>query len=256
MVQSQSGGYLFIANYSDSIISYRIGSGLDTMAANCFFYYGKINENGDTLWTKKYRRSGEYLESQGEKIVEAANRNILLFGTSANYIFIPTVVYTDSNGNVKWDKEYIYNNNINVGQQLSFISYTNKNQILMSGAVSSSHTIPGVFDTVGSLSWFVLTDSSGCMDSLCGLAVNNVNNVINNTIVYPNPFISEITIDQTALSLYSATAILTDVLGREIFTTAITQQKQTLNLPNLPPGMYYLTLTDEGYKKTFKLIKQ
>ena len=233
------------------------GPNVDTAAANCHIYFGKINDNGDTLWTKKYKRSGNYVECNGERITEAPNGDIILFGTSANYIYIPTVVYTDSNGNIKWDKEYLYNNTINVGQKLSFISYTKNKQILMSGAVFSSHAVPGIFDTSGSISWFVLTDSSGCMDSLCGLAVNNINAPTNTILVYPNPFSNQITIEHPSqYTLQNTTATLTDVLGRLVYTTSITQQKQTITLPNLPPGMYYLKLTEAGYKKVFKLVRE
>ena len=135
----------------------------------------------------------------------------------------------------------------------------------MSGELATQHPLPGTFDTAGNISWFVLTDTFGCTspgcqvyDTMWHTAVPSPKERLGEVSVYPNPFSTQITIS-TPISFSpqnNITAILTDILGREIFTTTITQQKQTLNLPNLPPGMYYITLTAEGYKKTFKMVKE
>ena len=73
---------------------------------------------------------------------------------------------TDSNGRIIWYRDYKYID-YPLTQALINISYTKKGQILLSGQVAANHAIPGVFDTAGGISWFVLTDSFGCMVGGC-----------------------------------------------------------------------------------------
>lgn len=252
LIPSSTGsGYYFNATYTDSIIHY---SGGYDGPGNSFFYYGKVNESGDTLWTKKFRWFLYWSWCEGEKITQTANGDLLLLGTWADYATIPAILRTDSNGNFIWYKEYKRDHidtNTNPQCYLNSINIVQNNRILLSGQVSGGKN--GFFDTTGSLSWFVLTDSLGCMDPDCNLAVPTSNKtMINNIKVYPNPVTSTFEI-QGAIG-YSYT--ITDIRGSTIAAGKLQQDKTSFNIESYSPGIYIIDLVDQSDQQHVRIIKQ
>jgi Secretion system C-terminal sorting domain/Fibronectin type III domain len=84
-----------------------------------------------------------------------------------------------------------------------------------------------------------------------------VNSIDPNTeiIVYPNPFSNEIKVNmsdltKTNINIYSNA-------GVSVFEKLVSNQlSQSIDLQQLPAGIYWLTLTNESKKQTFKIIKQ
>lgn len=77
----------------------------------------------------------------------------------------------------------------------------------------------------------------------------------NNYIVYPNPFTGEIMIrspqetgSECSLQLYSGLGIL-------IQSEVLVNKTMTLSVEDMPPGLYFLKITNEYQTNTFKLIK-
>ena len=74
----------------------------------------------------------------------------------------------------------------------------------------------------------------------------------NNINIYPNPFTDNLTIEATEkikhIEIYNA-------LGVRISTHDIATHQKTLNLRNLPKGIYLLRITNDGASTTFKVIK-
>jgi hypothetical protein len=79
----------------------------------------------------------------------------------------------------------------------------------------------------------------------------------NDFIIFPNPFIDNITIQIPDSYVLSETKFtITNTLGQVLFTFYPESLKQLLNLSTLSSGMYFITIQNVSDKKTFKIIKQ
>ncbi len=81
--------------------------------------------------------------------------------------------------------------------------------------------------------------------------------------IYPNPFNDEIHLEYTGAydSLSQGEPIafnMIDYLGRSVFQTELTQkhQKQSIRIPDLSSGLYFIMLQNAGKRKVFKLLKR
>lgn len=74
-------------------------------------------------------------------------------------------------------------------------------------------------------------------------------------IVYPYPFNENITIDFNTSLEGNATIVITDVAGRvvESFNHA---SGSVITGENLSPGIYFISLTQNGLRKVIKIVKQ
>lgn len=247
IIPLMTGNYAFLSTYSDSV--YHTSSG--DYPANSFFYFGKMNENGDILWAKHIKTCE--CACRGGQIAEAENGDWFLLGTHDSSISIPTMLRTDSVGNLLWYRSYQYNK-VDIVPRFEFhgFSYTASKQFLFSG-IAKSGTTTADFDSVGSLSLFILTDTLGCIDPDCNLEVISPGHFGSKVKAYPNPFSNEITIENAK----GAQAILMDVMGRTLYQTNINAEKQTVLLPDIPAGLYYLQLIHPGLKpETVKLVRE
>ena len=75
-----------------------------------------------------------------------------------------------------------------------------------------------------------------------------------NVEVYPNPAYNELIIKADA-AVYNRFTI-TDALGREVMHNAITNSQTTVNVKQLAPGMYYISLRGEKDMQVVKVVKQ
>ncbi len=77
--------------------------------------------------------------------------------------------------------------------------------------------------------------------------------------VYPNPTTSFVNLKidaSTELSMESLSYQLSDLNGKRIYNQKITDSETVINLENLPPAIYFLTVTTKNKAiKTFKIIK-
>lgn len=71
--------------------------------------------------------------------------------------------------------------------------------------------------------------------------------------VFPNPFLEKITIE-AALVLNKI--VVFDQQGKSVFEQDLNTKTQTIDLSNLPQGIYYLKMIGEEFQETVKLIKQ
>ena len=86
-------------------------------------------------------------------------------------------------------------------------------------------------------------------------SVTTSNNIV--ISVYPNPFSNQLTISgKNESDITGKTVKLYDVTGRLYISKAITSQKTTMNVGNLPSGMYILKVEGGNSPQVFKLIKQ
>ena len=75
--------------------------------------------------------------------------------------------------------------------------------------------------------------------------------------VYPNPFSNQVTIScNNEANISGKTVKLYDVTGKLFIVQIIKAQKTSINVSNLPSGMYFLKVEGVNSPKVFKLIKQ
>ncbi|MBK7667100.1 MAG: T9SS type A sorting domain-containing protein [Sphingobacteriaceae bacterium] len=77
----------------------------------------------------------------------------------------------------------------------------------------------------------------------------------------PNLYNVYPTITTNEVEIYSATfsgkgfIYLSDALGKLILNKDLKENKTIINLHSLNEGIYFITIIDENYSKTFKVIK-
>ena len=71
------------------------------------FYFVRLNENGDTLWTRMYYGEGANVANEGAALCETDDGGFILAGNtseSATSLCMIRVIRTDANGVVIWDR--------------------------------------------------------------------------------------------------------------------------------------------------------
>lgn len=112
--------------------------------------------------------------------------------------------------------------------------------------IKTGVTIDGrAFSTTGTLTTSAINAVMplGCANLGLGTVVKNTEAVV----IYPNPFTTSLNIViSDASQLNKSELVLYDMLGRQVKTTAITQQLTTLSTDTLPSGMYFYKVTADG----------
>lgn len=244
IVALKNGGYGFISTYNDTL---PVGWGGTTPGGYPHIYYGKLDEQGDTVWTRKFR--GKQSAHYGKQIMEADNGDLLLYGTFDYYKGHNIVLRTDSNGRIKWYREYAHIDTSSLVFQhyLTTLTMTPSKQLLLSGSFTCSIATPGVFDSTGQFSWFVLTDTFGCIEPGCQAAdtmwehyYDDVAVVRNNDMrvrIYPNPVKTSLYVQTPpGLPQGEVTVELIDVMGRKCLTGYLLHS--SIDVSGLVPGVY------------------
>jgi hypothetical protein len=251
LIKLKRTGYAFLTTFSDSIVS--------NTAFKVNMYFGKINEEGDTLWTKQ-TKSIFPGANYGAQINEAPNGDLLVLGTYDSVLPHSVLFRTDSNGNIKWYRKYEHVNDAGVSQQINSFSLTDSNRLLLGGAISFPDVDSAIYHKVGLLSWFVLTDTFGCMaegcqvlDTIWHTAIPGVSRLMGQVWVYPNPAQGTVHIKTGATG--SLEAVLTDMNGKTLQIHPLAENNtETIPLQQLIPGNYLLQLLRDGQLvKMYKL---
>jgi len=249
IVANPTGGYYFITSHS-------VDSGLGPGTTSSI-YYGKLDEDGDTTWTHVFADSLGYCE--GSEIAWSNDGRHLLISGVGNAGTRPTLVKIDTLGNVLWYRRPLHTYNFAdpyyiPRQGFNSLSITPDERYLMGGGIEGPLT--GIYDTSGTISWMILTDSSGCRypgDPGCWPAsVQHLNAI--GIRIYPNPVFDELMVEgvqeRTRMLLY-------DVYGRQVYSGIARSAKETILTNDLPPGNYILQLTDpDGKRSSYKVLKQ
>ncbi|HXS37143.1 MAG TPA: T9SS type A sorting domain-containing protein [Flavipsychrobacter sp.] len=238
------------------------------------FYYGKMDEDGDTLWTKSYGNdSGIASTSIGINIAYSSDGNLLMTGNN-NYTdaYMPVLFKADTLGNVLWFREQLRGGSkvpvLEMAQQsLSTLSVAPDGRILTCGTLFNPYHPLTYFDTVGLISRMVLTDTSGQRFSgdtvmynvgqyLDGENVTAVSTPSPDIQVYPNPVSDVVFIKYTNVS--SGAFSICDMLGRVIVQEQIHEDNGTIKLDfPYPPGIYlYKFSVQDVIKAGGKIMKE
>ena len=118
----------------------------------------------------------------------------------------------------------------------------------------------------GSMTYYVKCTSLGCsdsaeahitVDSTCNLSVPVVNNT-NTFTIFPNPVYNQLNIESSILPITKIT--ITNVLGQTVYIQSANSQLLTVNVANLPSGVYFvqvnLAYRQAGDAEVRKFVKE
>lgn len=96
-------------------------------------------------------------------------------------------------------------------------------------------------------------DKNGCLDSLCGIEINNFEpDRISKVKLYPNPVVDVLTIENPI----GATLTLFDSVGRQVLQTNVQGNLQMVNLSALPSGIYWLRMQERAINASYLVVKR
>ncbi|MDR3680109.1 MAG: T9SS type A sorting domain-containing protein [Flavipsychrobacter sp.] len=242
--KAAGGGYYFLAEIA-TLDAGPAGPG------NSLLYYGKINDLGDTIWTKQFADTGDvaldgYKYTQAMAIRQRSNGDLLLTGNVYyNSYEHPLLVIADSNGKVKSYREYITVDNPDITQALNTICETPQKNIILAGIAAYYDTLPGVWDTAAGYGWVIQADSFGCLTGGCQSAdirwaANDVEQLhVNsaNVQLYPNPGNEQLHIIVTR---NIEQVNIADMSGRIIWQGNINHTAD-VNTSTFAPGLYIVS---------------
>jgi hypothetical protein len=244
IVTNPSGGYYFAGSYS------KLPPNVVAQGSNV--YFGKLDEAGDTIWTRTLSDSLYY--AIGYHIEWSTDHNHLLIHAAGSGEEVPALIKIDTTGNIVWYHKIQHHYNFwdpwyVPGQVLHGMSVSPNEQYLIGGYTYIGNDVQ---------SWLILADSNGCRYpndpacwplSIAGPATRN-----NEIACYPNPVNDYLNIK----SITKGTIIqLFDLTGREVYHAIAVQTFEEINTSSLPPGTYVLQLTDkDGNRVTKKIVKE
>lgn len=286
IANAPGGGYYFISTTPYWAINYLN----DDTASQFAFYYGKLNELGDTLWTKQYQPYDAFNTNYGRQIQVAANGDLIITGNLwkknnyGNSEDRTCVFRTDSLGNVKWYREPMNyttaQNNMTTYHDLWSLSLTPDHDGILAGGLYIGHYDPSLStqpNNGNTFSWLILMDSLGqrcpedtvLMDvpSPCPpvvfegpVGIKPVTAAANSILIYPNPAYDKVNISiEGDEKLFSGAQInICDVQGRTILSTKFKPSEPSIDVSALMKGIYIVTLkTANGHiVAKQKLVKQ
>ena len=250
IVTSRTSGYLIATNQIDSTY---LSQSFVTMKLY------RINENGDTMWTKKIGVKNNNFSPISVKqlpnydyIISGAN-GIPHYDISGGLVsdqlqgFLCRI---DSSGNVKWFNNYKANSIVDTTTQnyLFDVAQTNDGSFVSVGWVSP---VDGTTQDV----WVIKVDSMGCVIGGCNTTVDVSNIDIDESTfnLYPNPANDFIDIETDFKNCYFS---VFDVTGKLIFKEKIIQNKTRIDLSNYANGLYFIQLQSDKHMISKKFIKQ
>ena len=184
----------------------------------------KINNSGDTLWTKKYNRGEGYS-------VKQTNDGGFIIGCSTNQYAANGIVYlikTDANGNT------------------GCMSYSAN---VKTDTVASIVTSPTLIESSGlPLYHPVISISSVGQDVTTLCFTSGINELTNSETItlYPNPATTTTTFTIESTNKIQSIKVI-NVIGEVISTTSpIGNNKTTIDLTGVAKGIYFVQITDEN----------
>lgn len=273
-------GYYFVSKTGEFAYTYPIeGTDLENNAYTYPYYYGRLNADGDTLWTKSFAIPKEQERSlYGSfwlNIGRQKNGDIVIGGTLNTFgvwdevPMRPVVFCTDSLGNVKWYREPRHFDDQHTQNIMSTLSIAPNGNILGGGALifgsQTYHPQAKTLRDVGTIhpGWLFMLDSNGYRceedtDTISGdypchepyhIPPDTASGKYVNVKVYPIPARDILYIElqgERHKNTNRYTAYLCDITGRPLMQGIIENRKQAINLSALSSGIYILRITKDG----------
>lgn len=232
-------------------------------------YFEVFNTTGTDInfnnWVIKDEGSNTHLIASDEPVVIAAN-SYFVFGRNG-----------DSSQNGGYEPDYVYSS-FQLTNSDDAIILINPSDMVIDAVVYNEITFPNptgasmefsgqsAAENDNGANWKTSTsmfgvgdfgtpdqmNSNGQMNSnVPVLSINDNNNKINKSIIYPNPT-SQDFVTITAEITANATVYIYDALGQIIQETVL--NNTILNTSALSPGLYFVTLQDNNHLSTTRLL--
>lgn len=261
-IQQTSDGSYFLGGQSSSGVGGDKTAPLWGNTVNIDFWILKIDSTGNKLWDKDY---GGIFDEEFYTINKSTDVGFLVAGTSYSPISGDKtepnlgveqtwVLKADSSGNKEWDKTLQTASAQDDEQGLAFQSsdgcYIMGN--FTDGGIGGDKTQScwGNYDY-----WFIKFCDTTQTTSIHSMA--EFKPMIS---VYPNPFLSEISITLQKPNFQKVTFQITDVLGQTIFNTEennlSANYSKEIDLGFLSKGIYFLVAETDGERLARKIIKE
>lgn len=123
---------------------------------------------------------------------------------------------------------------------------------IIDGATDQSYIAP----TVGK--YAVIVTEGSCTDTSSCLYVDMLGideyNSQNNVLVYPNPNAGKFTVSLPSFTSMACKALVLNTMGKVVYETTLNAEISTLELTDLPPGVYVLKIVREEEIGSIRLI--
>jgi hypothetical protein len=223
---------------------------------NSLLYYGKLNANGDTLWTKHYADTGSeygFKHTEG-RFIKYFNGKLYML--TFEYLGWPEMglFVSDTLGKILSYRNLKVLNYHNVVHEAFSLDICN-NRIVIGGTWINYGKIPEFLDTSNNLnySWVIQADTFACWDENCQMADSiwtlSINkeitlnqNKLSSLLVYPNPTSGMLQVD----NFKEGTLYVYNALGQLI----IQQSKSLIDLSKHANGIYHI----RAYNQAQELI--
>lgn len=229
------GGYYFVSSVSRSA----------AMAPDSsFVYYGKLDDKGDTLWTRDFRKL--FYNCEGIQINWTSDYKNLIILVGAYSSTQSGVLKIDTLGNPIW---YTIPSYFLGGKKmeclLNAMSMTPDNRCLLVGATYIGHG-------TDNMSWMLVLDTNGMRypndPGLLSLGIKHM--IVNNNFkTWPNP------VQQTLFVSYTTTierVELLDMTGRTLINLYPQKKLISIDVSYLSAGAYTLRVNNEVSKTVIK----
>ena len=251
IVTSKTSGYLIATNEIDSTYL----TSLYWMTMKLY----RIDENGDTMWTKKIGVKDNNFSPISVK--QLPNYDYIISGANGipHYDIGGGLVSDqlqgflcriDSSGNIKWFNNYKANSTVDTTTEnyLFDVAQTNDGNFVSVGWVSP---VDGSTQDV----WIIKVDSMGCIIGGCNSTVDvaNISDSEPEFNIYPNPANDFIDIETDFKNCYFS---VFDITGKLILREKIVQNKTRIDLSSYSNGLYFIQLQNAEKILSKKFIKQ
>ncbi len=204
------------------------------MQPNTYFWVVKIDQNTDTLWTKRYGLANRY--NGGKSIIQLSDGTYIVAGYTQSYIDQiytdfddPWILKLDSQGDTLWS---VHRGGLENDGILKIIQ-----------SADGSLVFTGYYD-LPSDTLVIMVPSKVYFGKLTDTLYNTLSKIpsYQEIHVYPNPFSEKLTI-QTNQYLSNATLIIENILGQNVTQiNNISGQSITIQRNNLPEGLFFIRL--------------
>jgi hypothetical protein len=248
VIQSKDSSYILAGLYTDfdpsPATSCADGNGIGRP------YLIKLNQNGDTIWTKKYGPSGHFT---GVKVLrELENGDLIAAGQT--YVdslntSLGLIMKINSNGDSLWYRTFW-----NILSENATNTIFDIRQTPDMGFIASGYIVPGSLpsDTGHQDTWILKIDSNGCEVANCVVNTTIEEESASTLTIYPNPSSGRFTILSNGSIIRELTVY--DRLGKQII--AQKGNIKEIDLENFANGIYFYRVECASKVLTGRLVKQ
>lgn len=248
--KKDDSGYYFVCSAAD------MTSWLQSNYITKGIYYGSLPPvPGSETWGKGYfipRDNNDYrdtllMDNGGLRIREAGNGDLLILkkaSTLESNNAIPFLMRTNNFGDSIWTHFYTYLSNHTfdtiINQNLNDMAIAPDGRIVLGGAITSKKAQPGIFDTVGSISWLMVLDdrehdSTSGIRQISGMKTSEFR-------LSPNPVSDLLQLEWETADHEKGEVIIINSVGKKVGQQIIHDGKNRISTQGFASGVYFVQI--------------